>query len=655
MRWIIRVGLLLTAVAAAAQVRETVTVSVVEVPVTVVDGSGSPVRGLTQQNFKLFDNGKEVQLTSFDTIDFANDEALQATSPMNPAARRNFMLLFDLSFSKPGNLARAQDAARAFVAKAVGPRDLIGVGTIDTKRGFSLLAAFTSDRQLVQQAIAHPGEQVATNDPLHLANEGINVEASEGKRGGGTTEAIVADSAKLSRQNVQAQAEHQMDFLGELARTLRAIPGRKQLIFLSEGFDPRFLQGQDARESFGSDDPRANAADTDVRYGSNSSTSALQRMAKLFRGSDVLLHTLDIQGIRGEADVTGGFGAVNSSASLSLLSEPTGGMAFRNVNNIDENFKRVLRSQEVVYVLAFRAPAAKPGQFHDLKVKLVNVPGSAKAFNRAGYYEGGSQTAQERAFSNAEIIMNDIPQEDLKVSSVTASFAGSTEKAQVPVILEIDGSDLMKDVKGNTTDAEIYIYAFDSDGTVRDRAYQKMSLDLKKVGDKLRGSGIKYFATLSLPPGKYAVKALVRVPETERKGFARSDVTVARPGELVVYSPIFVEEQPRWLMVKGASHDPGAAYPFELNGQQFIPATGAHVRDGSTKRFAVLVQNPPADDLTFDANQQVKFLGRTKSGSATAFVMELSKLDPSAVSLDVTVHRKGAGDLPKISVALGQQ
>src|SRR5438552_11681799 len=122
MRWIMRVGLLLTAVAAAAQVRETVTVSVVEVPVTVVDGAGNAVRGLSAANFKLYDNGKEAQVTSFDTIDFANDNAMQAISPINPAARRNFMLLFDLSFSKPGNLVRAQEAARAFVAKAIGPR-----------------------------------------------------------------------------------------------------------------------------------------------------------------------------------------------------------------------------------------------------------------------------------------------------------------------------------------------------------------------------------------------------------------------------------------------------------------------------------------------------------------------------------------------------
>src|SRR5258706_11062286 len=355
-----------------------------------------------------------------------------------------------------------------------------------------------------------------------------------------------------------------MDFVGDLAQNLRVIPGRKQVLLLSEGFDSRFVQGKDARDSF-MDSLTANPnADTDARYGTTSAMSSLQRMARFFRNSDVVLHALDIQGLRVQNDVTAG-AMVNNNASLALLAEPTGGMVFQNVNNIDDNLKRMLRSQEVVYVLAFRASSAKPGQFHDLKVKLVNVPGNAKAFNRAGYYEGGSETQQERLLTNAEIITNDIQQDDVKVSAITAAFTGATDKAQVPVILEITGLDLIKDVKGNTTEAEIYLYAFDSDGTVRDRAYQKMTLDLKKVGDKLRGSGIKYYATLSLPPGKYAIKALVRVPETEHKGFVRSDVTVAKQGEMVIFPPIFVEEQPRWLMVKGTSHDPNAAYPFELN------------------------------------------------------------------------------------------
>src|SRR3954468_7751384 len=81
-----------------AQVKETVTVSVVEVPVTVVDRDGNPVRGLTAANFRITDEGKERPVTSFDAVDFASLESLTATSPLNPAARRNFMLLFDLSF-----------------------------------------------------------------------------------------------------------------------------------------------------------------------------------------------------------------------------------------------------------------------------------------------------------------------------------------------------------------------------------------------------------------------------------------------------------------------------------------------------------------------------------------------------------------------------
>src|SRR4051794_28963971 len=81
---------------APSPVRDNVTVSVVEVPVTVVDRDGKPVRGLTAANFRIVDEGKKRPLASFDAVDFASLESLTATSPLNPAARRNFMLLFDL-------------------------------------------------------------------------------------------------------------------------------------------------------------------------------------------------------------------------------------------------------------------------------------------------------------------------------------------------------------------------------------------------------------------------------------------------------------------------------------------------------------------------------------------------------------------------------
>src|SRR5438270_13578291 len=112
--------LLLVAVPVAAQVKESITVSYVEVPVAVVDRSGNPIRGLTQANFEVTDEGKKRDIAGFETIDFAALENGSAAQMVTPAARRNFLLLFDLTFSAPNSLKRAQEAARTFATKMAG-------------------------------------------------------------------------------------------------------------------------------------------------------------------------------------------------------------------------------------------------------------------------------------------------------------------------------------------------------------------------------------------------------------------------------------------------------------------------------------------------------------------------------------------------------
>src|SRR5262245_51585072 len=92
-------ALLLIAAAASAQFKETIEVHLVEVPVTVIDRAGNPVRGLTAANFEIIDQGKKREIKTFDRIDFAAPDSMRATSTLNPNARRYFLLLFDLSFS----------------------------------------------------------------------------------------------------------------------------------------------------------------------------------------------------------------------------------------------------------------------------------------------------------------------------------------------------------------------------------------------------------------------------------------------------------------------------------------------------------------------------------------------------------------------------
>jgi VWFA-related protein len=675
MRFRLFAATLFAAAAAFGQVRETVNVNIVEVPVTVVDSSGDPIRGLTAANFELLDQGKKREISSFDKIDFAAPESVSAISPLNPAARRSFLLLFDLGFSAPNALTRAQDAARRFVKENVQPRDLVAVGTIEVERGFRLLSAFTTDRELIASAIRDPLTFKGT-DPLQLANqtvvyrpEGETVSDSGSPRGavagiGENQRAalenmreIAAVTTRANEAAVRQRIEKQVDSLGQLARTLRAVPGRKQIIFLSEGFDAKFLQGRDARATREQREESAAVlsgqvwkVDNDARYGSTSSLSILDRMAQVFRQSDVVLNAIDIQGVRVQNDIVEG-SRINSNAGLFMLSRPTGGEIFQNTNDLKQNFSRMLHRQEVVYVLAFQAPMVKPGAFHDLKVRLIDVPGTAHVSHRAGYYEGGGENAAERTLSDAEIIVNDIPQDDVRVSALAAAFPVAGANAQVPVILEMNGADLAKEAKNNSATAEIYVYAFDSDGVVRDRLYHRLSLDMKKIGDRLRATGVRYYGTLSLPPGTYAVKSLVRAGENEKRGFVRTNVTVAKANEVAVLPPIPIDEAPKWLLVKGAPRV-NAPYPFEFSGQAFIPSASVHT--GQQHKIALFVYGAQPDELTWETTPKTRLLGQAAAGGVTKYIVQLDDAG-SAPALNVTVRRKGAAEPLTTSVAVARQ
>ena len=651
---------LVAGVVALAQVRETVNVNVIEVPVTVVDNAGNPVRGLTKENFELYDQGKKRDITSFDKIDFGTTEAVSAISPLNPAARRTFLLLFDLGYSSPNSLQRAQDAARNFLKENVQPRDLVGVGTIDVDKPFRLISAFTTDRELIASAISDP-QRYRGSDPLQIANQTVVFQAPEENAssqsnpsaGGRAAEgdAYMREMAQQMKagneQYVRQRIQSEITNLGQLAATLKAVPGRKQVILLSEGFDAKYLQGREAADS--QDQRRENEAilsgqtwqvDNDARYGNTASMTLLDRMAQSFRQSDVVLHAIDIAGVRVNNDVSEG-ARLNSNAGLFAISRPTGGEVFQNSNNLKTSFTRMMHQQEVVYVLAFQAPTVKPGSYHDLKVKLVNVPG-ARVSHRAGYFESGNETVQERVLSNAEVIVNDIPQDDVHVAALAAPFLLPGGNAQVPVILDVDGPDLLKQAKNNSIATEIFIYAFDPDGVVRDRLYQRLTLDTKRVGDKLRGAGLRFYGTLSLPPGSYAIKSLVRAGE-DKRGFARVDVTVPKANEVAVLPLIPIDESPKWVLVRPNPRF-NAPYPFELSGQDFIPAAQVRAPGG---KVALIVYGARPDELTWETTPKTKNLGQAGTGPAK-YVLQL---DDPAPALDVTVRAKGAAQKTTVAVA----
>jgi VWFA-related protein len=659
--------------------KETISVHLVEVPVTVVDREGNPIRGLTKANFEVIDQGKRQALTTFDAIDFASPDAMKATSPLNPVARRSFLLLFDLSYSSPRGRDKAVAAANDFIARGLSRRDLAAVGTIDADRGFRMATSFTTDRTLLASAILAP-QTVVSSDPLQIAGSasvmgelleqmpGTNNSLRGGARGDDETTQMLREYAKqesrMTDSHNRARAENEIQMLASMAQTLRRLPGRKQIILFSEGFDPKLIQGHSiGNDTEGTWEQNAITAgaiwniDNDQRYGSTASLKILDVMAKYFRGSDVMLHAIDIQGVRVQNDISKGSVENNTFESLHILTAPTGGQVFKNSNDVNADMARMLHQQEVVYVLGFNASTANKGKFHDLKVKLVDVPAGAKAVHRLGYYESGTETGLERRLSNAEVILNDIPQDDLHLAALATAFPAAGGAAAVPVVLEIDGKDVTREAGGKPLSAEIYLYAFDDEGIVRDRIFQRITVDPAKAGDRLNGGGIKYVATMKLADaGHYAIKSLVRLPGSDKKGYARTDLVVPRNDDVAVLPALFIDDPGHWLIVRGTSHVDNESYPFHINGEPFIPSAAVHVRSGQSRRFAVFVYNATADEMQYQTD--VHDDKGALRANAASLVQELQGDDvtkllfqyaPTAADmgdsiLDVTVKKKGSAE-----------
>jgi len=656
--------LLLALVAAGAWAgeaahRESITVQYVEVPVSVVGRDGNPVRGLTKANFELFEGRKKVDIAACDTIDFASPESLRANAAL-PAAHRSFLLLFDLGYSSPSSLARAQAAARTFVQKNVQPSDLVGVATLDMQRGYKLVANFTSDRNAVAAAIDQPAS-FRSPDPLQLAASAViskrdideEVDAAKGlanSRAGMAVaqQAEILRHVRQSEDQLQRQDVHrELDWLAQLAASLRGLRGRTQIVFLSEGFDARAVVGRSAKDLNETNEDadlimsrQWYKVDSDRTYGSSATLTAWDAMTQAFRGSGILLHAIDLRGLRTQADLSHGVADDNDDA-LFLLARPTGGTVFKNSNDVAGSFARMLHEQEVVYVLGFQTSVTSPGKLHDLSLKLAGGPRGATLVYRRGYFEEGTaSTPFERTLAAADIILKDIPRDDIHVAALAAAFPGTGAGAQVPVVVDINGNDLLKSAKGIDVAAEIFIYAFDEQGAVRDRVYQRLALDAAKVGDKLRQNGVKYIATLDLPPGKYAVKTLVRVPGTEQAGFVRNDLVVPKSGETALLQPFVLDDPQAWLIVRGAEHE-GQSYPFQINGEPFVPSAAGQSPAGAVRKVAVFVWNAEPEELTWETAPPATLLAQIKSAAATKLVLQLDK-EPNGERFGITVRKHGA-------------
>jgi len=173
----------------------------------------------------------------------------------------------------------------------------------------------------------------------------------------------------------------------------------------------------------------------------------------------------------------------------------------------------------------------------------------------------------------------------------------------------------------------------------------------------VRSTGVRYYGTLMLPPGSYAIKTFVRTGDpdrgraeaTEKRGYMRTNITVPGEGQIAILPPIPIDEDGKWLTVRGSRNADGD-YPFEYGGRTFLPTAAVDMTNGPRK-VALFIFGAHRSDLTFETRPKTKVLGATETNGVTKVVLQLDSA-AGASALDVTVFKKGIAAGQHTSVPL---
>ncbi len=605
--------------------RESTAVLVVEVPVHVIR-NGKPVRGLNRDDFVVLDERKPQEIVGFDVVDLtAPATATPAgggTSPIPPArvpapARRHFLLLFDLSFSQPDSVADARGAVLELVKEGLHPSDLVAVATYSHGRGPHLLHGFTSDRAQAAAAIESLGVAKVIEplrDPLGLvfgdldaASRAFGLGTGGGGRGAGEFAAAMMQFARKMEAQQQRQETQRISALTrsftDLAALMANVRGRKHVIYLSEGFDTSALFGTADVEriqsmSSASEEGRVWEIDSEERYGDTHSQNQLEEMFSAFRRADCTIQSVDVGGMQRIAGVESGSRRSSERTrttlaarhdSLAIMASATGGEFYRNFNNLSEAMGEVLERTGVTYVLAFQPKKIRfDGAYHRLKIKLKDGT-RGRLVHRPGYYAPrpfGELSSDERRLTAAELIVGGRDGGAIDAAVLAGPFAAAGERAYVPAFLEIDGSSLAAATAGDAMTADVYGYALDSQGRVRDFLGHTLAVDLSQVRPMLEQSGIKFYGHFDLAPGAYTLRMLLRDRQSGLYALRSLDLAVPDfvAAEPALLPPLFVETPGKWIIAREelAAGEERPVFPFMVGQQPFLPAARPELRQRET-------------------------------------------------------------------------
>jgi VWFA-related protein len=524
----------------------------VRIDAVVTDRDGQIVPDLTAADFEVRQDGKIQKLLFAQFVPVISGPAPAAvsssntvgTAPAAPLARptavkredvqRTLAIVVDdlgLSFE---SLQNTQKALHAFVDRELRASDLVAL--VRTGGSIGSLQSFTTDRRVLHSSIDRlrwNGASRSGMQPFAPVNKWTTFDDRHGM-------GDPNDFSLVEQVRTTMSAAGTLGALNLVVRGARDLPGRKAIIFVSEGFQVMEGTEPESRVRRALDSVIDQAARAGVVIYSldcrGLQTGTLQAGDNLKSGPlrpdgmDALVRT--------KADDRLDFNR-DTQEGMAYLAEQTGGFAVMNTNSLASGLSRITNDVRDYYVIGY-APAkgtfaanGKKPSLHKISVK-VKRPGlqvkTRKEFLGVSDPEDGITPATP-AQQLVRTAISPFAATDIALRATTLPGYSPEQGSFARTLLHIDARALtFADSEGKrTASADVLGMVFDQDGTEVAHLSTGFSVALTSEGaqDALR-DGLAY--TLRIPirqPGGYQLRFAVRDRQSGALGTAGEFLEVA--------------------------------------------------------------------------------------------------------------------------------
>ena len=368
---------------------ESIDVKVINVDVVVTDKKGNPITGLTKDDFELYENGQPKLISNFYEVEGkkATNVSIAPAGTEKPAEvkpeeisenlRRRIIFYIDNLSLMPFNRNRVFKEMKEFAKNVMRPGDEAMIATFN--RSMKIRTNFTRDPAQIQQTL----DAIAGESALGVANKSERRDFENRIQDADNYDDAVA-TARQYAESVNHDLRQSVESLNGLMTTLAGVEGKKILVLTTEGF-----QIQPGREMFYLVDEIARdkgwqVGGTMLEGMSYNANNEIEGIAKTANANGITMYTIHAGGLgagneNSLADrdkpipyaVTAA-ALSNSTESLQLLAQETGGLASINTNNFAGAFKNIQRDLDAYYSLGYRAGTERVDRQRSIDVRVKN-------------------------------------------------------------------------------------------------------------------------------------------------------------------------------------------------------------------------------------------------------------------------------------------